>query len=372
MFSSQLRYFLYGTILSASLISLSVSAGTADGVFGEYFNNIIRDSTNCGINTAITWFTSTAGASFGIQRCTTFQNIVQSVLGISSAIDGQAVVWFNLDGSPKYGDVNWRNSGGNISYTGGNLGIGTDTPAAKLEVNGNVKFPTIDFHSDNGNSTDRAYFRWTSNHIVITPGGTADAGTKTTYLTYPEGVWTFQTRIQETLFVNTANNVGIGTSTPTAKLDVVGKIVASNGVSGLSWKNYGVGHTIFDASASTSPSGLVVDNKNSAVAWTPSYPTLMGWNGGSTYWVRVDSARVADTASSVPWANITNKPSSTGISSKSLWSCAENHGCDDWQAIDGAWASYGCDGQISGQSTCLNVWWNNGGYSCRNACTVIQ
>ena len=90
--TSQLRYFIYGTVLSASLISLSVSAGTADGVFGEYFNNIIKDSTNCGINTAITGFTSTAGASFGIQRCTTFQDIVKSVLGSSSTIDGQAVV----------------------------------------------------------------------------------------------------------------------------------------------------------------------------------------------------------------------------------------------------------------------------------------
>ena len=52
-------------------------------------------------------------------------------------------------------------------------------------------------------------------------------------------------------------------------------IYAGNGVSSLSWKNYGVGHTIIDASAGTSPSGLAVDNKNSAVAWTPSYPTLM-------------------------------------------------------------------------------------------------
>lgn len=92
MFSPQLRYFLYGTVLSASLISLSVQAGTADGVFGDYFNNIIRDASSCGTNTAITGFTATAGASFGTQRCTTFQDIVKSVLGTSSAIDGQAVV----------------------------------------------------------------------------------------------------------------------------------------------------------------------------------------------------------------------------------------------------------------------------------------
>lgn len=92
LFPSRLRYVLYGAVASISLISLSVSAGAADGVFGEYFNNIIRDASSCGTNTAITGFTATAGASFGTQRCTTFQNIVKSVLGTSSATDGQAVV----------------------------------------------------------------------------------------------------------------------------------------------------------------------------------------------------------------------------------------------------------------------------------------
>ncbi len=64
----------------------------------------------------------------------------------------------------------------------------------------------------------------------------------------------------------------------------------------LAWKNYGNGHTIFDASAGTSPTGSAVNSTNSAQAWTTSYPTLMGWNGTQTYGVRVDSARVADSA----------------------------------------------------------------------------
>jgi phage-related tail fiber protein len=63
----------------------------------------------------------------------------------------------------------------------------------------------------------------------------------------------------------------------------------------LGWKNYGNGHVIFDASQSTSPTGSTVGNTNAAVEWTPAYPTLMGWNGTSTYGVRVDSARIADT-----------------------------------------------------------------------------
>jgi hypothetical protein len=67
----------------------------------------------------------------------------------------------------------------------------------------------------------------------------------------------------------------------------------------LAWKNYGNSHTIFDASQSTSPNGGAVNNTNAQIAWTGTYPTLMGWNGANTYGVRVDSARIADIASSV-------------------------------------------------------------------------
>ena len=67
----------------------------------------------------------------------------------------------------------------------------------------------------------------------------------------------------------------------------------------LAWKNFGNSHTIFDASESTSPNGSAVNNTNSQVPWTGTYPTLMGWNGIFTYGVRVDSARTADIANSV-------------------------------------------------------------------------
>ncbi len=70
--------------------------------------------------------------------------------------------------------------------------------------------------------------------------------------------------------------------------------VINNVVGMLGWKNYSNNHVIFDASASTSPTGSGVNNTNSDVAWSATYPTLMGWNGSSTYGVRVDSARVAD------------------------------------------------------------------------------
>ena len=109
-------------------------------------------------------------------------------------------------------------------------------------------------------------------------------------------------------------------------IDVVGQ---------LGWKNHGNGHTIFDASASTSPDGTPINNRDAAVVWGPSLPTLMGWNGSLTFGVRVDSARLADSAHyatsaanggvtsvngqtgavvvSTAWSGITEKPTGPNI-----------------------------------------------------------
>ena len=72
--------------------------------------------------------------------------------------------------------------------------------------------------------------------------------------------------------------------------------VINNVIGQLVWKNYGNSHTIFDASAGTAPNGSAISATNPQSAWTSSFPTLMGWNGSNTYGVRVDTARVADTA----------------------------------------------------------------------------
>jgi hypothetical protein len=67
----------------------------------------------------------------------------------------------------------------------------------------------------------------------------------------------------------------------------------------LAWKNFGNGHVIFDASQSTSPTGTTVNNTNATQPWVATFPSLMGWNGTSTFGVRVDSARNADTLDNI-------------------------------------------------------------------------
>jgi hypothetical protein len=78
----------------------------------------------------------------------------------------------------------------------------------------------------------------------------------------------------------------------------------------LRWKNYGNGHVIIDASNGTAPNGAGIDNRNATYQWEGTYPTLMGWNGSATYGVRVDSARLSDSATL--WGNQTYNANDIG------------------------------------------------------------
>lgn len=53
-------------------------------------------------------------------------------------------------------------------------------------------------------------------------------------------------------------------------------------------------HVVFDASIGLAPNGAPIGSVDPSVAWTPGLPTMMGWNGGATYGVRVDRARHAE------------------------------------------------------------------------------
>ena len=100
------------------------------------------------------------------------------------------------------------------------------------------------------------------------------------------------------LWNNVARNVDDNSITNAKILD--GTITSNKFVNGavdaLNWRNYGTGHTIFDASKALSPVSSAIDRSNPQIPWSSTHPTLMGWNGANTYGVRVDSSRTADTA----------------------------------------------------------------------------
>lgn len=91
------------------------------------------------------------------------------------------------------------------------VGIGTNSPSARLHVNGNTRLGTT------ANGTIRITNNSTANYIQS--AGPNYSGNKNLYFTGLNG------GTGNTLFFNYAN-VGIGTSTPDYKLDVIGTIRA--------------------------------------------------------------------------------------------------------------------------------------------------
>lgn len=89
----------------------------------------------------------------------------------------------------------------------------------------------------------------------------------------------------------------VGNASTATKLSTDRTTWSTNGtlsstVGQLAWNNYGNNHTIFDASKGLTPTGVSKSNTTPDFAWSATYPTLMGYNGVSTFGVRVDiSAR---------------------------------------------------------------------------------
>jgi hypothetical protein len=101
-------------------------------------------------------------------------------------------------------------------------------------------------------------------------------------------------RASGTWGINITGNAGTATILASTYANWAGTGVINNTVGTLAWKNFGNNHVVFDASNSTAPDGTTVNSTDAVSPWIPNFPTLMGWNGTSTYGVRVDSARLAN------------------------------------------------------------------------------
>jgi hypothetical protein len=275
MSTIKFRYFLYGTILFLST-SIIASAGSEDGVFGDYFTRMIW---LCPASSVVTGF-DTNSNTYGARQCKTISEMIGSIFGSSpTAQNGQAMVGFNTDGTLKYGDVGaFFRTGNNISYTGGNVGIGITNPDHKLVVNGTDA--VAHFLSNGWN----AYLRLSIYNDITRRIELANRDGRT-------ALWNPQTGDAFNV-VHTNGYVGVWTATPGYKLHVMGDIYANGGwlrTSGnAGWYNesYGWGWYMQDPSWIRSYGSKPVYMDAWFDTWGPAGIGCWGWLGGG-YVLRV-------------------------------------------------------------------------------------
>jgi hypothetical protein len=205
-------------------------------------------------------------------------------------------VWVNTTGDTMTGNLNF----GATSNLGLTWGLNTDAAFIRFTSTGNGAGQSYLEIGTQDDSDEEIKFTQSGNvRFYLATDGFLKNGSGYKYV-FENGTWG----------INISGNANTATTFSTTRSNYKG--VTDGAVAGqLMWKNYGNGHTIFDASQGTSPDGGSINNTNSAAAWSATYPTLMGWNGSQTYGVRVDSARIADSATTASTANYANTAGST-------------------------------------------------------------
>lgn len=130
----------------------------------------------------------------------------------------------------------WTSSSGGISYSSGNVGIGTNTPNAKLDVFPGGDNTNLKFEGATGKLVIWPYYNYNGNNY----GALLDS------INAAESSYMPMALIGSTLNLNTnggsinlnGGNVGIGTTNPQHLLSVSGTIQAKEVIVNTGWSDY--------------------------------------------------------------------------------------------------------------------------------------
>jgi hypothetical protein len=181
----------------------------------------------------------------GTVTATSFVGVGSGLTGVNAATAATASNATELGGvaAGNYARLDIGNSFTGNQSVAGNLGLGTTTPSQRLDLNGNLllesMYPggTYKITLSNGDSTAG------SGGLLIKSSQTTTAGFR--LLPYGSDAWFQNTNsggwiyfaglngatLTGNIIFKSTGNVGIGTTTPAAKLDVAGNIKSSGDVS---------------------------------------------------------------------------------------------------------------------------------------------
>lgn len=264
---------------SAGTITASLNGNASTATTAANVNNgtLTLNVSGTGLSGSQTFTANQAGnATFTVTSNATSANTASAIVARDASGNFSAgTITATLSGTATTA-TNWGAYG---AVPAAGTSFGNANTIGRSDANGYTYFNYI--NSNTGNSENP-----TVSQVIVTNGGDN--------FYRKASVAHLTSSLSGTAPINISGSA-VNLSTTRSNWSTNGTITAVVGQ--LAWKNYGNSHTIFDASAGTSPDGTSVNNTNAAVAWTGTYPTLMGWNGSTTYGVRVDSARVANNIS---------------------------------------------------------------------------
>lgn len=260
--------------------------------------------TDCNTMTVV-WTANAAASYYQLERTGGLSNGLITAMAVwpNNTTNCPASVCTYIDtGSAAAGAAPTVNRTGNIT-TLGNVGIGTTGPGAKLQVNPGAGVMGAYFYTDNNSAVSDGHVYINSNEVFapFTALKVRQAGTG------PILVLTGTAAAGEVMRVTSGGNVGIGTTTPTALLDVspgggkFGSIAMQSllppagltvtptcvpGVCNLTW-TYTVVANLADGTTSTAAAGAVSTALQNGTLNAASYNTV-SWSavtGATNYTV---------------------------------------------------------------------------------------
>ena len=157
--------------------------------------------------------------------------------------------------------------------TSQNVGIGTTSPTAKLQVNGGVTMATSNWFSY---GTDNTFYSDSSYGLVIKAPATSN------FIAFRSSNDTDRMRI------DSSGNVGIGTNSPATKLQVSGDVTIygtpSSTVQGVQFRNlFNTGAHLFSQGAATTNTYINWINANGTVGSIAATGSGVAYNTSSDY-----------------------------------------------------------------------------------------